>query len=327
MLSTMKTKRTSTLNDSAFSLKKLTHAFLVRLCLVVFLLITYKTFAQQEPAYSMFMYTGNGLNPAMAGSSGTFGATALYRKQWAGIDGGPQTQTLLLDAPVANDRVGLGLVLMNDQIGIHQNLNVTTQYAYRLKFDQQRGLAMGLQAGLNNYKADYTSVATNPNQQTDNSFSDYTNQLAFNFGTGVYYYAPKFFAGVSVPTLINESVDGSDNNELGNRQTRHYYVMAGYVINASHLVTIKPSTFVKVAEGAPIQVDVNTNFWYQEKYGLGFSYRTNDSFSTILQLNVANQLTVGYAHDFVVSKLSRYTQGNNEVMLRYRLPHKANDSL
>ncbi len=307
------------------STPSLTTLLLNRLFLVVFLLLACKTFAQQEPAYSMFMYMGNGLNPAMAGSSGTFGATALYRKQWAGIEGAPQTQTLMLDAPVANNRVGLGLIVMNDRIGIHQNMNVTTQYAYRIKFDKQRGLAMGLQASLLNYKADYTSVVTNPNHQSDGAFSDYTNQIAIGFGSGVYYYAPRFFAGISVPNLINESLDGSDNNQFSARATSHYYITTGYSIDVSPMLKIKPSTLVKVTEGAPIQIDFNTLLWYQEKYGLGFSYRTNDSFTAMLQVHVANALTFGYAHDFVVSKLSRYTAGNNEVMIRYRLPQKSTD--
>src|SRR5687767_5613264 len=116
--------------------------------------------AQQDPAYSMFMYNGLAINPAVAGSAETFSATALYRKQWAGIEGAPQTQTLNVDAPVWSNKIGLGISIINDRIGVVENLNINAQYAYRIQFSEGT-LSLGLQGGMNNYKADYTSVVTN----------------------------------------------------------------------------------------------------------------------------------------------------------------------
>jgi type IX secretion system PorP/SprF family membrane protein len=281
-----------------------------------------QAFAQQDPAYSQFMYNGISINPAMAGSAETFAAAALIRQQWAGIEGAPQTKTLNIDAPVLNDRLGLGLSIIDDEIGVVENLNINAQYAYRIKI-KNGALSMGLQAGFNNYKADYMSVVTNANSSMDNSFSQNTNRMIFNFGAGAYYYSEKFFAGFSVPHFINQQLDGiQDQNGVQSHQYRHYFLTTGYVFSIGEKYKVKPSTLLKVAEGAPIQLDVNANVWYNDVISAGVSYRTNDSVSGLFQLQVAKQIRIGFAHDFIISSLSRYTTGNNEVMLKYELRKK-----
>ena len=298
--------------------------------LCVLLLCVYGIQAQQDPAYSLFMYNGLAINPAMAGSAETFSATALYRKQWAGIEGAPETQTLNMDAPVWNKKIGLGLNIINDKIGVMQNLNINAQYAYRIQFEKGT-LSMGLQAGVYNYSADYASVITSspqtPQTNPDNSFSENISKLIFNFGLGAYYYTEKFYAGASIPHYLNQSLDGiKDNNGVQSRQYRHYYFTTGFVFDVGENFKIKPSTLIKLADGAPLQVDINSNFWYREKLCIGLSYRTNDSFSTSMQIQI-DKFRIGYAYDFIISSLSRYASGNNEIMLRFELPRKNNKVL
>src|SRR5688572_18958602 len=166
--------------------------------LLVMLASINKVMAQQDPAYSMFMYNGTAINPAVAGSAETLSATALYRKQWAGIKGSPETQALNIDAPFWSKKVGLGLSIVNDKIGVVQNLNINAQYAYRVQF-QNSTLSMGLQAGMNNYNANYSSVVTSSQASAmDNSFAENTSRMIFNFGAGAYYSGNKFYAGLSV---------------------------------------------------------------------------------------------------------------------------------
>lgn len=294
---------------------------LIPFVILLILLTTQLSIGQQDPTYSHFMYNGLAINPAVAGSAETFSATAIARKQWAGIAGAPQTQTLNLDAPIWNKKLGLGLSIINDKIGVVQNLNINTQYAYRIQFGNAT-LSMGLQGGLSNYNADYTSVKTNAQNTADNSFGENTNRMIFNFGSGLYFYSERFFAGFSVPHIINQSLDGiPDKSGVQSRQYRHYFITTGYVFDAGAKIKIKPSVLLKIADGAPVQLDINSSFWYDEKISLGFSYRTNDSFTTMMQIQLAKQFRIGYAHDFIISSLSRYTTGNNELMLRYEL-HK-----
>jgi type IX secretion system PorP/SprF family membrane protein len=306
---------------------------ILNISLVTLLLVAYSASAQQDPAYSMFMYNGLTVNPAMAGSAGPFSATALYRKQWIGVEGAPETQTLNVEgtlrsrkvpAPMGR-KVGLGLSIVNDQIGVTKNLSVNGQYAYHMQM-RKGTLSMGLQAGFNNYKANYAAVVTSKQNTPDNSFAENSSSMIFNFGAGLYYSAEKFYAGFSIPHILNQKLDGTIVYDgTHSRQFRHYYLTGGYVFDAGLKFKIKPAVMLKVAEGAPLQLDVSTTVWYYSKVGLGVSYRTKDSCTGILQVQLSPNLRFGYAYDFLITSMSRYTTGNHELMLRYDLHRKNRD--
>jgi type IX secretion system PorP/SprF family membrane protein len=277
--------------------------------------------AQQDPAYSFIMYNGTAINPAAAGSAEGFSATAIYRKQWAGIKGAPETFNLSADAPVRNRKIALGFSVISDKIGVMNTTNVNAQYAYRIEY-RNYILSLGLQAGLNNFNADYNSVSTNPTQGVDQSFSENTSKMVFNFGSGLYLYNERFFAGFAIPHFINNRIDDiGEGNGIQSRQYRHYYLSGGYVFDLNQELKLKPSALIKVAEGAPIQLDVNANVWYKEFVSLGAGFRTNDSFTTMVQFQY-NKFRFGYAYDIITSSLSRYTNGNSEIMVRYELSNK-----
>lgn len=294
------------------------------LLLPILILTTRNAFSQQDATYTQFMYNGLAINPAYAGSAETFSATALFRKQWIGIEGAPETQTLTLDAPFHHKKIGLGLSLVNDQTGVTKNLNINGIYSYGIRVGKST-FAMGLQTGVNNFKADYLSVQTSSSTSTphDDSFNDNINKVIFNFGSGLYFYSQRFFAGFSVPHILNQRLDGGPSTaEASSRQYRHYFVTAGYVFDLGEKLKVKPSTLLKLADGAPLQLDANFNFWYNESVCLGFSYRTNDSFSALFQIQIAKQLRLGYGYDYITSNLKQYNTGNHELMLRYDLPYK-----
>uniref|UniRef100_UPI0039AEF884 type IX secretion system membrane protein PorP/SprF n=1 Tax=Myroides odoratus TaxID=256 RepID=UPI0039AEF884 len=53
-----------------------------------------KTFAQQDPQYTQYMYNPASINPAYAGSVDHLQLFGLYRTQWVGLDGAPRTAYL-----------------------------------------------------------------------------------------------------------------------------------------------------------------------------------------------------------------------------------------
>ena len=76
--------------------------------------------AQSEPMYSQYMFNMLNVNPAYAGSRGVTSATAMFRKQWVDMPGAPQTTVVSLETSQREGRVGLGLQLLDDKIGIER---------------------------------------------------------------------------------------------------------------------------------------------------------------------------------------------------------------
>ena len=90
-------------------------------------------FSQQDPQYSLYMFNPLGVNPGYAGSREVLSAVLIHRSQWIGMDGAPETQVLSINTPLKNKKMGLGLQIVNDNIGAHTNQTLKATYAYRLK--------------------------------------------------------------------------------------------------------------------------------------------------------------------------------------------------
>ncbi len=299
--------------------------FLQKLCFVasILILMASSVSAQHEAMFSQYMFNGLILNPAYAGSTEVLTANALYRKQWLQIEGAPTTQTFSLSAPVNHKKIGLGATIINDKIGHTRNVGANVAYAYRIKL-KAGTLAMGMQTGLNQYYADYTSLKTSPYHNKDQALTEVYNFLMFNFGGGLYYNTDKFYAGISVPNFYRSKLTGwGEASGAGPQSRRHYFITTGYVFKLNDELTLKPSTLIKVAEGAPLQVDFNTNVWFYNLVGVGLSYRTSNALVAMAEVQLSRQFRFGYAYDHGATKIGGLPMNSHEVMVRYDLvsPH------
>ena len=214
--------------------------------------------AQQEPMYTHYMYNTLVINPGYAGSRDALSVTALHRSQWVNYKGAPIVQTLTMHAPLKNEHLGLGLSATNDKIGPTNNTAVFADFAYIMKLNTKSKLALGLSAGVNIFQADLNSLQLN--QQADPSFqNNISNKMNPNFGFGAYYSRERFYAGVSIPNIIQNNylvVNLPNGSTWAGKEQRHYYFIAGTMIKLSDNLEFKPTTFVKVTPAAPIQADV-----------------------------------------------------------------------
>jgi type IX secretion system PorP/SprF family membrane protein len=293
-----------------------------KLLVVVFLVLGLadSIYAQQDPMYTQYAFNGLAINPAYAGSrNNVLNATALYRRQWIGIEGAPETQTLAFDMPVAEKRVGLGLQFFNDKIGITKTTGAYASYAYRIITETGK-LAFGLQAGVTNFKADYASVPLNTGSPPDVAFSQNVNKFLPNFGAGIYYNTSRFYAGASAPHLLNNSLSNNtaDVTNSFSREVVHWFITSGYVFDLGEDLKLKSSMLFKGVKGAPVQMDVGANLWVKDAVSFGLSYRSLADISATIEASLSWQIQVGYSYDRSMSRLSKYNSGSHELMLRYQ---------
>src|ERR1043166_3375076 len=90
--------------------------------------------AQQRPVQSLYMFDPLLINPAYAGTQVQLSATAIYRNQWVNLDGAPKTLTATIHSGFYKARMGLGLIITNDQIGIHNDFSLYGVYSYKIQF-------------------------------------------------------------------------------------------------------------------------------------------------------------------------------------------------
>jgi len=271
--------------------------------------------AQQEAMYSQYMFNTMAVNPAYAGSREVFSITGLARAQWRGIEGAPLSQTLSLDAPVRNKKVGLGLIVFNDKIGYTHNSGVHGSYAYRLRLKRST-FSMGLKLGIVQYTANLNQARLSVGSTSDDAgFQNNISVYIPSAGAGFYFNSDKYYFGASIPNLYSTQL--SRDAKINVNKYDHIFLMSGYVFSLNQDLKLKPSVLVKYVSGAPIEMDLNVNLWFYDRIGIGASYRTGDALIAMFEVQVKNNFRVGYSYDYTITQLRKYTTGSHEIILRY----------
>ena len=272
--------------------------------------------AQQAPHYTQYMYNMNVINPAYAGSKENLSFGLLYRKQWIEIQDAPTTFSLSGSSPVGKN-VGLGLSVISDKIGPVEENNIYGDFSYTLNLGGERRLALGLKAGVTLQKIGLKSIVqpTLPNPN-DGAFQEDTNNSKFNIGTGLFYYTNKYYVAFSIPNMLKSAHLDYNGIKYGT-EIQHYFLTGGYVFDLNPNLKFKPFAMVKSAFGAPVSVDVSTNFLYVEKFEMGATYRLQDSFGLMVNYAVSPSLRIGYAYDHIISDLKVTTPSSHEIILLF----------
>lgn len=269
--------------------------------------------AQQDPQYTQYMYNMNVVNPAYAGSKEGLSLTALYRDQWAGMEGNPTTITFSGHAPVGNN-VGLGLSAIKDELGPISETNVYADFSYTLRLGGTANLALGVKAGATFHDVGLAGLDTQ--EEGDPFFSENLNNTYPNIGAGAFFYTDNFYVGLSVPNMLN-SVHLDENGLKYGSEVQHYFATAGYVFQVSENFKLKPSTMIKSSFEAPMSFDANLNALFYDKFEIGASYRLDDSFSGLIGFQVTDSFRIGYAYDNVVSDLKVVAPASHEIILTF----------
>jgi type IX secretion system PorP/SprF family membrane protein len=274
--------------------------------------------AQTEPMYSQYMYNMLGVNPAYAGSREATSFNIFQRRQWVGIDGAPQTTSVSLDQAILNKKAGWGIQLYDDKLGVEKADGINLMTATRIRVSENGILSGGLSFGVMNYRIDLINVA-NRFTPSDPAFYSNFNKWTPSIGLGLYYNTDNFYAGVSIPNILKSRLSAFDAIKSGLQKVnaRHFFLTTGIVIPLNEDIKIKPSTMIKMVEGAPIEADFNTNVWLRDLISVGVSYRTGDAIIGMAEIQATENLRFGYSYDITISPLKYYNNGSHEFMIRY----------
>jgi type IX secretion system PorP/SprF family membrane protein len=272
---------------------------------------------QQDPLFSQYMFNTLAFNPAYAGSADVLTVLALSRHQWVGFEGAPSTQTFVAHSPLKKQNMALGFTAITDKAGPVRQTGVLADYAYRIRINDESQLAFGLKGGINLFQADIASLST---VEVDPANVNIEGKLLPNFGFGLFYHSERYYAGLSVPKLLeNDISSGSTSALVTAAEVRHFFLMGGYVFDIDRGVKFKPSFLLRRVEGAPLSLDVNANFLFRERIWLGAMYRLGNAFGLLAQYQVNDQFRIGYAFDLTTTALGAYNAGTHEIMLNYDL--------
>ncbi|SHH75560.1 PorP/SprF family type IX secretion system membrane protein [Flavobacterium johnsoniae] len=284
---------------------------------IITMLSVFGVAAQQDPQYTQYMYNTLSVNSAYAGSLGHLAITGIYRTQWVGLEGAPNTQSFTLDTPIAKN-LGLGLSVVSEEIGPSEEQYIDANFSYTIQSGQTHKLSFGLKGGGRVINIDWTKGS---HKDPDVQFREnITNKFLPVVGAGLYWHGERDYIGIAIPNFLTRERYNYDDiaDDLVNERM-HVYLIGGIVFDLSAHTKFKPAVLVKYVAGAPLIADFSANFMFNNAITLGASYRTGDSVSAMASLQITPQFLVGYAYDYTTTELQTYNSGTHEIMLRFEL--------
>jgi type IX secretion system PorP/SprF family membrane protein len=272
---------------------------------------------QMFPLSDHYIYNALVINPAFAGCHDALSATLSYRNQWVGFKDAPKSLNLSIHTPVKNDRIGLGLLIENNSIGIYKETSFIGNYAYRMELYNGK-IALGLGFGVTVY-----NIAWNELDATDADdvqlMNNPTSAVLPAFSLGTYYYTKKYFIGISLPLFLSHEPDQSTGNfKIKNDFSGYnYFFTGGYEVGISPHVKLLPSLLIKYHPNHVVQIDYNAQINLKDRIWIGIGYRNSDMLTGMLQCQLNDQLRMAYSYDFDTGTIGKYRNGSHEIVLSY----------
>jgi len=275
------------------------------------------TQGQHTPLTTQYLFNGLTINPAYAGARDALTVNLMHRQQWVGFDGAPVTQTMSIHAPLDKSKLGLGMMLYTDGIGVSRETGAFANVAYRMKLRHGR-LAMGLGVGATMVRGAWNEVALQ--QQNDVVFAAPTQSVFRpNFSAGAFYYNKRSFIGLSAPFLLayraHWDAEGYRMSEV--RGDLEPMLTAGHVFDLDREFKLKPSFLARYRNSSGPQADLSVTAIYKDRFSLGASYRTNEALIAMLEVQPTPQWRIGYAYDMGLNAMRAYHIGSHELFLQY----------
>ena len=296
-----------------------------------------KTFGQQLPQFSQYIFNGLHVNPGYAGYKGEPYIQSTYRSQWVNFPGAPETFTVTADLSANEGTMGFGFSLMSDNLGPARTTGGLLTYAYRIQTGKKSWLGLGVSAGVSEYAIDGNLL--DPNDFPDSEIPVGTiNLFTPNLNSGLFFHNDRFYAGFSVYNMIGKKALEKEDVALAYHDF-HYYLTAGYLLDLGETVKFKPSFLIKEVKGAPTNYDINAMFLFYERIWVGGSYRSNmkiwndnlqenlsnrNAVAAVIEIFPTDRLRIGYAYDHNLNVLQDYRNNSHEFSIGfYMTPRKA----
>lgn len=255
--------------------------------------------AQQTPSFGAYNYDPFMINPAYAGMAAGSVISLSHQRYTRNIEGTPQSSAVSFHTPLSADRMGVGLSVMDDRIGVTSATSATVAYSYKLFFDHkpnraywqvydQNVLSFGMTAGVKRLYENLAELGV----VGDPTFADNLAETIPVIGAGLLYNRVGFYLGVSMPNLLGNRI--LSRNDISLSSPIYGYFGYRFFTDIYNENMITPSVLVKYERGAPAQIDVNVSASFKSRFEVGTGFRSSSSLNFLVGFYPIEQLRVIY---------------------------------
>ncbi len=269
------------------------------------------------------------INPANSGINNKSNVYLLYRNQWKGFPGAPETAMLTIDGSVKSKKIGLGLIFSNDNTHIIGQTKGLGAFSYHFNTSKTQKLYLGLSVGFIQNRIyfdridvdDFSDLTIQENMETMTNFDA-------NFGL-TYKFRDLEFGFITAQLLAGrfQYEKQADSKELRYSMIRHYLGTLKYDFKfkgTKHIIT--PSVLVRSVQGATAQFEGGALYTWKESMWGGVTYRHGYGLSFMAGLKLYQNITASYSYDYSLNDISDYSGGTHEILLGFHFTGKRKDS-
>lgn len=280
------------------------------------MLAVVKAEAQQELLFSNDRYNILSFNPGQAGvfenEKTNVSASVAYRNQWLGFKGAPVTINGAFDFLLAEEKIGLGLTLLNDRIGIDSRIEIAGNYSYQVK-TRDGVFSGGIRTAYTRISSDFSKVH---NADVGDIYDNVNESISvFSVGIGFIYLEENLSIGLSVPNITAFS----SSSRIKEFKRQHLYANVSVKLgDYTNEIRIEPSVLFKYQPSVPLQAKIGVYAYFNEILTPGLHYRSDDALAFSCGVNFNEQYNIAIAYDLTLSKLKEVSNNTIELFLCYR---------
>ncbi len=253
--------------------------------------------AQQEASFAHYWAMEPSFNPAAVGKESKINAVGVYNMSFVGYEHNPRTMYIAADMPLRflGAYHGVGIQLMNDEIGLFTHKRILLQYAFKRRLFGGT-LSIGVQGGMlsEGFKGSEIDV-----EQPDDPVFTQTdaNGTAMDVSAGLYYQRKNWYVGFSVLHATAPAIEIGDRSIF--EMSRVFYLTGGYNIRLRNpFFTIHPTVLGRT-DGSAYRADMTIRVKYTHDrkmiYG-GVGYSPTNSVTAMIGGNF-HGICLGYSYE------------------------------
>ena len=273
--------------------------------------------AQYDPSFSHYWAMETSFNPAAAGKDPKLNVTGAYNMTLTGFENNPKTMYLAGDMPFSLGKTvhGVGLQLINDEIGLFSHKKLNVQYAYKQRL-LGGTISIGIQVGLLSEGFDGSGIDLDNADDPAFSKSSVTG-TGFDLSGGLYYKHRKWYVGLSSLHVTAPTVELGETNEL--EVSRSYYFTGGYNIQLRNPFFMVQTSVLGRTDGVAYRGDITARLKYTHEKRVmyaGLSYSPTNSITVLIGGHFHGVL-VGYSYEAYTGAIS-LGNGSHELFVGYQ---------
>lgn len=310
-----------------------------------------KSYGQQDPQYTQFMFNKQLYNPAVTGFDGKHCIALLARTQYAQYEDqthtlndrvlndktifesrGSKTVTFSYGAPIpfaglpkGKNSGGVGLSVYSDQAGYLTTNYFKADLAYKRDLDFGKAIGFGVNIGGMQKLIDVNGLLFKDPRDPLIPTGISPSGINVNFGAGVWYSNPDLkglTVGYALQNLAGKPFAFGTVTTLAPGWHQYINVAAEF----PWIVTIRPSLMIKASQqnagfanpdfNLGVLADISETL--QAGLGIRSSFKTPlESFSVLLGYSVSPKMRIGYSFDLNTTQLRGNNNNTHEIILNY----------